>query len=83
MAEKKKKEKITYVDDGRSLADMSGVDAGMGKYFSSTPSYSSFRDKWNTYWAAFRMMLIPTLVASLCLALMFGVMYLLFRFVAQ
>ena len=77
-----KKEKITYVDDGRPLADMSKVNGGFSKYFSSTPSYSSFRDKWNTYWAAFRMMLLPTLIASLCLALMFGVMYLLFRFAA-
>ncbi len=77
-----KKEKTTYVDDGRPIADMSQVQGGLGKYFSTTPSHSSFRDKWNTYWAAVRMMLLPTLIASACLALMFGVMYLLFRFAA-
>ena len=76
----KKKEKITYVDDGRTLADMSGVNAGMGKYFrSGTPSYSTFRDKARTFWLAFRMMLLPTLVFAGGLALLYGLMYLIFK----
>ena len=78
--DKKKKEKITYIDDGRTLADMSGVDAGMGKYFrSGTPSYSSFRDKVSTFWMAFRMMLLPTLAFAGGLALLYGLMYLIFK----
>ena len=81
MADKNKKEKSTYVDDGRRLADMSGVDAGFGRFFRSDgPSTGTFRDRWNTYWAAFRMMLLPTLVFSGALALMYGIAYLLFRF---
>ncbi len=85
MSDKKpKKEKVTYVDDGRTLADMSGVDAGFGKYFRSdaTPSYSSFGDKLRTFWMAFRMMLLPTLVFAAALCVMFGVAYLFFKYVA-
>ena len=32
MAEKNKKDKPTYVDDRRPLADMSGIDAGLGRF---------------------------------------------------
>ena len=73
-----KKEKITYVDDGRSLADMSGVDAGAGKFFSSTPSYSTGREKWRTFWGAFRMMLLPTLAVCGGMVVLFALMYLIF-----
>ena len=79
MAEKKKKEKTIYVDDGRTIADMSGVDSGASKYFSDTPSYSSFKEKWTTFWDAFCMMLLPTLVFGGFLALLFGIMWLLFK----
>lgn len=82
MADKKqkqKKEKPVYVDDGRTIADMSGVQGGASKYFSSTPSYSSFKDKWLTFWDAFRMMLLPTLVVGGAMALLFGIMWLIFK----
>ena len=77
--EKEKKEKPVYVDDGRTIADMSGVERGASRFFSDTPSYSSFRDKWTTFWGAFRMMLLPTLVFGAALALLFGIMWLLFK----
>ena len=81
MADKKKQEKTTYVDDGRSIADMSGVDAGFSRFFRSDgPSTGTFWDRWHTFLAAFRMMLLPTLVFSGALALLYGVLYLLFRF---
>ena len=79
MAEKKKKEKITYVDDGRTIADMSGIDRGASRFFGDTPSYSSFKDKWLTFWDAFRMMLLPTLVIGAALLVLFGIMWLLFK----
>ena len=77
--EKKKKEKVVYVDDGRTIADMSGVDSGASKYFSDTPSYSSFKEKWLTFWDAFRMMLLPTAVFGGALLVLFGIMWLLFK----
>ncbi|MBR5524005.1 MAG: hypothetical protein IKU51_01895 [Clostridia bacterium] len=76
----KKKEKITYVDDGRTLADMSGVNAGMSKYFRSEGmSFSTGKEKWSTFWMAFRMMLLPTLAVCGGIALLYGLMYLLFK----
>lgn len=80
MADKKKKEKVEYVDDGRSLADMSEVGGGLGDLFrNDTPSYSSFMDKWKTFWTAFRFMLLPTLVVSVGLGLLYLILYLLFK----
>ena len=83
MAEKKskpKKEKTVYVDDGRTIADMSGVQGGASRYFRDNgPSYSSFKDKWLTFWDAFRMMLLPTAVFGGALLVLFGIMWLLFK----
>ena len=78
----KKKEKITYVDDGRTIADMSGVQGG----FSSRrrPSWQPaprFRDVWNTYWSAVKLMLRPMLVVAVGLAVIYVVLFLLFSFV--
>ncbi len=76
----KKKEKITYIDDGRTLADMSGVNAGMGKYFRSEGlSYSTGKEKWSTFWTAFKMMLLPTLAFVGGIGLLYGLMYLIFK----
>ena len=83
MAEKNKKDKPVYVDDGRPIADMSNVDAGLGRFFRSDgPSTGTFRDRWQTFWAAFKMMLLPTLVFGGGLAVLYGILYLLFRYVA-
>ena len=80
MAEKKKKEKIIYVDDGRTLADMSGVQSGAGKYFKAGPQYNgTFREKMGTFWAAFKMMLLPTAVFCGALLLIFVIMYAAFK----
>ena len=76
---KKKKQKIVYVDDGRTIADMSGIDRGASRFFGNTPSYSSFKDKWRTFFDAFRMMLLPTLVFGGALLVLFGLMWLLFK----
>ena len=79
MAEKKKKEKITYVDDGRTIADMSGVQSGASKYFRNVPSYSTGKEKWTTFFDAFRMMLLPTAVFGAGMLVVFGLMYLIFK----
>ena len=58
----KKKEKITYIDDGRTVADMSGVSSGFrlskGKYRPAPKA----KDVWKTYWNAVKMMFVPMLV---------------------
>ncbi len=61
MSEKKsKKKKITYVDDGRSIADMSGLSDGIK--WTKRGTTSSFKDIWKTYWCAVRIMIKPMLV---------------------
>lgn len=77
--DKQKKEKVVYVDDGRTIADMSGVQGGASKYFKGTPSYSTGKEKWTTFFDAFRMMLLPTAVFGGALLVLFGLMYLLFK----
>ena len=63
MAGKKKKEKkpkVKYIDDGRTISDMSNV--GYGTYNRGNRGSSSARDKWRTYWEAVKMMFIPMLI---------------------
>ena len=76
MKEKKKKEKITYIDDGRSLADMSGVSGGM--HFSKQHTVSSFKAQWDTYWGAVKMMLFPMLVVVGFLLVVYLIMTVIF-----
>lgn len=72
---KKKKEKVTYIDDGRTIADMSGV--GFGGYASDkNRPKSSARDKWRTYWEAVKMMFVPMLVTLGIICVAFLLLYL-------
>lgn len=77
--EKKKKEKITYIDDGRSFADLSNVHGlGDGMKFSKMGTTSSPKDIWDTYWAAVRFMFKPMLVVIGFLCVLFGLAYIAF-----
>lgn len=74
---KKKKEKITYIDDGRSLADMSNVSAGfeMSKRHSSSPVKEIIK----TYFGAMKMMLLPTAVAVGFIVVIYILIYFIFK----
>lgn len=92
MSKKEKKEKVVYIDDGRTIADMSNVN-GLKKPKSNTqgnvPEYlgntrgrsSTFKDRWNTYWSAVKMMFLPMLVTIGILCVAFLVAWLFFNFV--
>ena len=61
MADKrKKKEKITFIDDGRTIADMSALPDRMS--WAKHGTTSSIREIWRTYWSAVKMMFKPMLV---------------------
>lgn len=79
----KKKEKVTYVDDGRTLADMSGVSPG-GRLSNRNPYRPSpkFKDVWHTYWAAVKMMIKPMLVVIAALAIVYLLSYLALVYLA-
>lgn len=73
---KKKKEKVKYIDDGRSLADMSAFRGGQktdDKGFVRPPS--TFKDKWETYWSAVRSMLIPMFITLGVITVIFVVAF--------
>lgn len=70
----KKKEKTVYVDDGRTLADMSGVGGGIRGGKSNVRA----RDAWNTYWNAVKMMFLPMLAVIGVLVILYAVMYFIF-----
>ena len=77
----KKKEKITYIDDGRPLADMSGVSSPRLARNPMKPA-TRFKDAWATYWNAVKMMFLPMLAVIGALVVIYGVMYLLFSLAA-
>ncbi len=82
---KKKREKTTYVDDGRTISDMSGTTGGMRVPRSSKkkkkddPQLTLGQTPWQTYRASVKMMFIPMLVVLGCICLLFLLMYLLMR----
>ena len=73
----KKKEKVIYIDDGRTIADMSGITAA--PRFAKSPSRSTLKEKWQTFWGAFKMMLLPTFVFAGALLLIYGILSLVFQ----
>ena len=77
----KKKEKITYVDDGRTLADMSGV-SGVRLAKDPIKPANRFKEVWQTYWNAVKMMFLPMLAVIGALVVLYGVMYLIFSLAA-
>lgn len=85
---KEKKEKITYVDDGSTIADMSSTgrpNAILGGVDRKSASDSlgrrraTLREQWNTYIAAVKMMVLPMLVVMGIITVAFLVMYFLFK----
>ena len=87
---KKKKEKIIYVDDGRTIADMSGV-GGMRSRNTGRPESpkkkeepkllrsgrGTLREQADTYFTAVRMMFLPMLVVIGILTLAFLIVWFL------
>lgn len=72
----RKKEKITYIDDGRTIADMSNLPQRAA--WTKQGTTSSFKDIWRTYWQATKMMLKPTLVAVGFLVVVFLIVSIIF-----
>jgi hypothetical protein len=74
----KKKEKITYVDDGRTLADMSNVGSRrLPKRHPARPRPEA-KEVWKTYCAAVKMMFMPMLVVVVGLCIVYMIAYFIF-----
>ena len=80
--QKKKKEKMIYIDDGRTIADMSGTSGGIfsskGKKDRPKPTVSANQTPWQTYCNAVRMMFKPMLVVVTGLLVIYVILYVLF-----
>ena len=75
MKKKEKKEKIIYIDDGRTIADMSNLHTGAK--WTKQGTGSSVGDIFKTYWNATKMMFKPTLIAVGFVTLVFAIVSLL------
>ena len=75
----KKKEKTVYVDDGRTLADMSGVQRG---FRLSSSHRVNAKDAWHTYWSAVKMMFFPMLAVIGALVVIYIILYVVFMLAA-
>jgi hypothetical protein len=77
----KKKERPRYIDDGRTIVDMTPVDEARGKR--RTASYgggrprSSFKDQFRTYIESVKMMFVPMLVTIGIISAAFLIFWLL------
>lgn len=81
MAKKQKKEKTIWVDDGRTLADMSNVNGPrLSKKLGA--SASTAKEKWDTYWGAVKMMFVPMLTVMVALCVIYMILYAVFFFAA-
>jgi hypothetical protein len=78
---KQKKEKIRYIDDGRSLADMSALGGRRTADRRQEPlpldHAGRFRACARTYWESVKLMFIPCLVTLGIIAAAFFIFWLL------
>ena len=92
MGKKKKKEKVVYIDDGRTISDMSGV-GGVGMFGEKKPRNTapkqaplryrtSSRERWQTYTDAVKRMFVPMLAVLGSIILIYMILSLVFLFLA-
>ena len=72
--DKKKKKKTTYVDDGRTIADMSTL-SGVDKRYVGPKG--TFKDQLRTYWNTVKLMFVPMMVTIGIICAVFFIMWLL------
>lgn len=76
----KKKEKITYIDDGRTIADMSGVHSGPRLRSNPNRPPLKFKEVIRTYFEAVKLMLMPMLVVIVGICVIYMIVWAIFFF---
>ena len=71
---KEKKPKVKYIDDGRTIADMSSL-RGVDKQY--TGPKGGFKEQLRTYWNTVKMMFIPMMVTIGIITVAFLIMWIL------
>lgn len=83
---KKKKDRVIYIDDGSTIADMSGTSrpnpilGGRNPNANGNRRRGTAREQWSTYKNVVRQMFMPMLVVMGILTVAFGVMYLILKY---
>lgn len=78
----KKKEKIKYIDDGRTIADMSGLRTGPRLGANPYRPPLKFREVLKTYFSAVKLMFMPMLVVVVGICVIYMVLYAVFFFLS-
>ena len=78
----KKKEKIKYVDDGSTIADMSGLRSRPRINPNPYRPPLKFKEVLKTYFSAMKMMFVPMLVVIVGICIIYMVLYAIFFFLA-
>lgn len=73
MSKKKKKEKVVYIDDGSTVADMSGTRKPNQQY----KRVSTAKEKWATFFGVMKKMIIPMLATLAAFSLVYLIVLLL------
>ena len=71
---KKKKERVKYIDDGRTIADMSALSGANKKY---QKSKGTAKEQLTTYWNAVKLMFVPMMITIGIISAVFLIMWLL------
>ncbi|MBQ7343642.1 MAG: hypothetical protein IJW53_02625 [Clostridia bacterium] len=71
---KEKKPKVKYIDDGRTIADMSGLQ-GVDKRY--TGPKGGFKAQLRTYWNTVKLMFVPMMVTIGIITLAFLIMWIM------
>lgn len=78
----KKKEKVKYIDDGRTIADMSGLRSRPRLGSNPYRPPLKFREVLKTYFSAMKMMFMPMLVVVVGICVIYMILYAVFFFLA-
>ena len=78
----KKKEKVKYIDDGRTIADMSGLRNRPRLNSNPYRPPLKLKEVVKTYFSAVKMMFVPMLVVIVGICVIYMVLYALFFFLA-
>jgi len=73
----KKKQKTVYIDDGSTIANMSGLGRTGAPRLGEARPNASFKEQFKTYTEAVKMMFLPMLAVLGILALAFLIVYIL------
>lgn len=71
---KQNKPQVTYYDDNSTVVDMAPVEDAKKKPYErgrQPKKKSTAKEKWKTYWAAVKMMILPMIIVLAVIGILF------------